>query len=71
MSFTCNKCGETLSNSKMAGVCLAQLGKEYLLAKGVVGQVGLVKSFDRGEFSAGVLSGLGVKCPECKHTNWR
>lgn len=69
MSFECNECNEVVSNSKMAGLAVSVLAKSLLDAKGISGAAALTKAFDKGEFSAGVLSNL-VKCPKCGASNW-
>jgi hypothetical protein len=69
MSFECNSCGETVSNSKMAGLAINHIGQALLESKGIRTASELTHAFDSGEFSAGLLSN-SVKCPKCKASNW-
>jgi DNA-directed RNA polymerase subunit RPC12/RpoP len=70
MSFKCENCGEEVSNSKMAGLAFGQISKSILESKGI-GDLSMLRSaFDKGQFAAGYISGLGIKCPSCGNANW-
>lgn len=70
MSFKCKKCGETFSSSKMAGIAFGHIARSVLESKGILSKEGLASAFDKGDFSAGVLSGLKVCCPKCDSSHW-
>lgn len=70
MSFTCANCSEKVSDSKMAGLVIGQVASATLSSKGIQTRSDLTSSLSKGEFTAGVISGLGIKCPKCNGTNW-
>jgi len=70
MSFKCENCGETVSNSKMAGLAFGQISRNILESKGIGEKEVFASALNKGEFSAGYLSGLGIKCPSCRKSNW-
>ena len=70
MSFSCKECGETVSNSKMAGLVFGQITKATLERKGIHTESELSQGFNSQEFSGGFLTALGIKCPKCKKSNW-
>jgi hypothetical protein len=69
MSFECNNCNESVSNSKMAGLAIGHIGRAVLESKGINTTSELTHAFDSGDFSAGLLSN-SVKCPKCKASDW-
>jgi predicted RecB family nuclease len=69
MSFECNSCKETVSNSKMAGLAIGHIGRAVLESKGIRTTSELAHAFDGGDLTAGVLSN-SVKCPNCEKSNW-
>jgi S-methylmethionine-dependent homocysteine/selenocysteine methylase len=69
MTFKCKNCDEKFSNSKMAGMAITSISQTILNSKKISTSTDLSKAFDRGEFSAGILTGL-VNCPKCNKSNW-
>ena len=61
--FNCKKCEEEVSNAKMAGLVIGQIGRETAQAKGLSPQ-------SKADFIAGLLSGAKIQCPNCSSTNW-
>lgn len=66
MTFKCKKCGKSQSNSAMIGLVAGQVTNAILKSKGI----DMEKGFNAGQFSAGFLNGLRVKCPVCQEPNW-
>lgn len=71
MSFECKNCNEEVSSVKMAGLVFGQITAANLASKGIKTQTSLKSAFDLGEFTAGFVTGLGIKCPSCKKSNWK
>ena len=71
MSFECKKCGEKVSDSKMAGLVFGQVASATLSRYGIETKSELTKGFSSRDFGSGVLSGLGVGCPKCGEKNWK
>lgn len=61
--FNCKKCHEEVSNAKMAGLVIGQIGREKALSQGLSPQ-------SKADFIAGLLSGAKIQCPSCNSTNW-
>lgn len=70
MTFKCNSCNESISDSKMAGIAIGHISRSVLESKSISSQASLASAFSKGEFAAGVLSGFGVPCPKCNKSNW-
>ena len=58
--FICKSCDEKVSNSKMFGLVIGQIGREKFEQRG----------FSKGDILAGALSGFRIACPNCSKTNW-
>lgn len=71
MTFECKECKEKVSNSKMAGLVFGQIAAATLASKGIKTQSELTAGFNSGDFAAGTLSGMKVKCPKCNGSNWK
>lgn len=69
MSFKCEKCGRTESNTSMVGLVLGQIAKAVLKGKGIDLDAGAAAISRR--FSSSFLNGLGVKCPKCNSALWK
>lgn len=65
MSYECKNCKKEISNSEMAGLAIGHLGREVFDKK--LGTQG----FSKGEFSAGLLTGLKIPCPSCSKSDWK
>jgi len=69
MNFKCNNCNSSFSAAKMVGVAIGQVSKEV-----VTDYLGLPKNKPQNiigrEISAGILIGLGIRCPKCGESNW-
>jgi hypothetical protein len=61
--FICKKCNEEISNAKMVGLVIGQVGRETALKKGLSPEA-------KGDIIAGVVSGFKIKCPSCDSNNW-
>ncbi len=70
MSFKCNGCNKSFSDSKMAGLVFGQISRSLLESRGVLTEGKLTQGFSSGDFRAGFLSGLGVRCPSCDAKDW-
>ena len=70
MTFKCKNCEEKVSNSKMVGLVLGQVASATLEGKGIKTRPALTNCLNSGEVGAGVLSGMGVSCPNCNSANW-
>jgi len=65
MSFKCENCNNTVSDSKMLGMAVVKVGREVLGRK--LGK----KNFSGRDLTAGILTGLDVECPKCHESNWK
>jgi DNA-directed RNA polymerase subunit RPC12/RpoP len=67
MAFKCDSCGKEFSNAKMAGIVVGHI------FKGISGKGSdsLKKAAIDGGFTSGLLTGAGVKCPNCEKSNWK
>ncbi|MGR6504325.1 MULTISPECIES: hypothetical protein [unclassified Shewanella] len=61
--FKCKKCGEEVSNAKMVGLIIGQIGREASMNNGISPQA-------RADVIAGVVSGFKIECPSCSGHNW-
>lgn len=61
--FKCKGCNEELSNAKMIGLVIGQIGREKAISQGL-------SNSSKTDFIAGLVSGFKVKCPKCNATNW-
>lgn len=59
--FICKSCKEEVSNSKMFGLVIGQVGREKLVERNAI---------NKPDVLAGILSGFRISCPECQKTNW-
>lgn len=63
MALKCKNCNEEVSNAKMVGLIIGQIGREKALTNGISSQA-------KADVIAGVLSGLRISCPNCGKHNW-
>ena len=61
--FKCKGCAEKVSDAKMVGLVIGQIGREAATAKGITPQ-------STGDFLVGLISGYKINCPKCEKTNW-
>lgn len=65
MGFECKECGNKVTNSEALGLAVATVSKTVIENK-----IG-ASAFSKAEFSAGLLSGFKVPCPDCDKSNWK
>lgn len=71
MAFRCNNCRKRAGNLEMAGLVIGQLGRDLLVAWGIIPdrQRASAESI-AGKLTAGLINGFGISCPRCGRVDW-
>ena len=72
MAFKCCSCKKTYDNAKIAGIVIGQIAEKKLIANGLApaNAVNISSSMIASKLSSGIISGFGIKCPNCGKNDW-